>query len=51
VDATVDLDHHNELVNSPTDGTELMVGKVSGTLAFSGGTSSLLCLTSLFSAL
>jgi len=29
VDATVDLDHHNELVNSPTDGTELMVGKVS----------------------
>ncbi|RCV06170.1 hypothetical protein SETIT_1G142100v2 [Setaria italica] len=29
VDATVDLDNHNELINSPIDGTQSMVGEVS----------------------
>ncbi|CAN6278412.1 unnamed protein product [Urochloa humidicola] len=29
VDATVDLDYHNELINSPIDGTQSMVGEVS----------------------
>uniref|UniRef100_K3YZ34 Uncharacterized protein n=1 Tax=Setaria italica TaxID=4555 RepID=K3YZ34_SETIT len=31
VDATVDLDNHNELINSPIDGTQSMVGEVSVT--------------------
>ncbi|CAL4888139.1 unnamed protein product [Urochloa decumbens] len=29
VDATVDLDYHNELINSPIDGTQSMFGEVS----------------------
>jgi hypothetical protein len=42
VDATDDLDYYNELVDTPMDGAESMVGKVSGTLVFPGGTSSLI---------
>jgi hypothetical protein len=48
VDATDDLDYHNELVDTPMDGAESMVGKVSGTLDFPGGTSLIFTASDIF---